>query len=329
MLLNLNTSLPLPWGLEPDFVLILFSSVLISVAVGSFSRMVLCMADRPLPNTAQSYEFETNRRMQLRAGSTTYLWFEPLIDELAAWFPLPRQHSGGTFWPAMLGLNKVHESLLRRGSPLPWTSSEFLTVTCLKSFAMGTATLLAALFFFSFPTSLIFALLIFGFYFYTNLQRLHRDATRRLGQIKQRLPYAVDLMALMMEAGAQFRESLVTVVDATQNHPLGEEFGKVLADDTAGKPLHQALNELHERLRDEDITEITCATNNADLLGTPRSVTYLRLAEEMRLRRSQRAEREIGHAKTMLTFPGFLISMVCMLIVLAPFVIRAIEQSIF
>ncbi len=308
--------------------LLLVASATLGLAAAWFSSVLLKIADRPLPTTAPSHEFEACRRLRLRAGSSFYRWFEPLVDDLSV--RIERLTSSGSHgWRrASLGLSAVQQSLRRGGDPLPWTAAEYSAVALLKSVALGFCALLAANALFSWKTAVCCATVVATLYYYSEFRRLKSAASDRLARIKQRLPYAIDLMALMMEAGATFRESLSTVVDDSRDHPLGNEFGKVLGDNTAGKPLHEALSELYDRLRDEDISEIVSTTNSAAMLGAPMSSTYLRLAEQMRLRRSQRAERLVGQAQTMITFPGFLIMLACMLTMLTPFLLDALRHPI-
>ena len=144
---------------------------------------------------------------------------------------------------------------------------------------------------------------------------------------KRRLPYAVDLIALMMEAGASFRESLATIVRENRGHALGEEFGQVLSEIEYGQTLRQALSNLRDRLADNELNEMIFAVHKAEELGTPLSMIFLRQAEQMRLMRSQWAERMAGKANANISFPGLIVMLGCMLIVIGPFVLNALSVS--
>ena len=68
-------------------------------------------------------------------------------------------------------------------------------------------------------------------------------------RIRNRLPFAVDLIALTMEAGGGFQECLATAVaENGKDHPLTEEFAEVLRQISLGRPRNEALQSLDDRL---------------------------------------------------------------------------------
>jgi tight adherence protein C len=149
-------------------------------------------------------------------------------------------------------------------------------------------------------------------------------AKKRLGRIRIRLPFAVDLISLTMEAGGGFQECLQTAVVENGEHPLTDELAEVLRQISLGRPRNEALRALQDRLQDEDINEMVFAINKGEELGTPLSAILRDQAEQMRLKRSQRGEKAAAEAEVNIVFPGMVLMIACLLIVIAPIVLPAI-----
>jgi tight adherence protein C len=143
---------------------------------------------------------------------------------------------------------------------------------------------------------------------------------------KRRLPFAVDLMALMMEAGAGFQDALRTAVTENSKHPLGEELSLVLRQSDLGEQRSKALESFQQRIADPDVRELVAAINRGEELGTPLSSILRTQADQMRLKRSQWGEKAAAEAQVSMTFPSMLIMIACLLLVLGPFVLPAISQ---
>lgn len=297
----------------------LAGAVLAGLAAGWLAFRLLAIAQRDPTTTAQSWDFEARRKIQLRDGSLLFRWFEPLIDELSE---LP-------FLQRVGQSESVESSLRQGGSALPWRASEFVGTAAMQGIITGLAVALVVSRYTGSVPAIILAPVVAIFTLWMSAGSLRKEAQRRMVRFKQRLPFAIDLMALMLEAGGDFRQCLTTVVNENQQHPVGDEFGRLLKGVSAGQPLRESLEQVQSRLRDEDINEIVFSVKNAEELGTPLSKTFLTLAEQMRLKRSQTAEKLVGQAQTMMTFPGMIIMIACLLITVAPFVLAAIGGSYF
>jgi tight adherence protein C len=164
--------------------------------------------------------------------------------------------------------------------------------------------------------------LVYGFL----MPKTIRDrAKRRLTRIRNRLPFAVDLIALTMEAGGGFQECLATAVaENGKDHPLTDEFAEVLRQISLGRPRNEALQALDERLHDDDVSEMVFAINKGEELGTPLSAILREQAEQMRLKRSQRGEKAAAEAQVNIVFPGMVVMIACLLVVIAPIVLPPI-----
>src|SRR5262249_30937417 len=150
--------------------------------------------------------------------SWSYRWFGPTIAALAAW---DRRNLTGQ-------VEKVKARLELAGVG-HWTGEEFLAarqVEALPAFVLGAAFGLLA----GGPlTALALGVVAYAVTVYATLGGLAGKARRRGDAIRQRLSYVIDLMALMLEAGAgTLRECLEKAATENADHPLGEELKRVL-----------------------------------------------------------------------------------------------------
>jgi tight adherence protein C len=305
-------SAPLNWTL-------ILGGLVSGIAVAWLAYQVCSMVFRPYRMTAESWEFEENRRIQIRTASRTYRWLEPLVEEL----------KGFSMLSQLGGLNGIENALRLRGTTIPWTAPEYLAVRAIQSFGVGLAVLLMVGMFAGLFVTIFLAVFAAFCFLRFGVQQLTGTATLRMARFKRRLPFAVDLLALMMQAGGGFRESLRTVVNESEGHPVGEEFAAVLRGLARGQSMRASLEELQNRMGDTDVDELVFAVVKAEELGTPLSKIFLSMADQIRLKRSQWAEMAAGKAQTMITFPGLVVMLACLLIVTAPFVIDAMENSPF
>ena len=155
-------------------------------------------------------------------------------------------------------------------------------------------------------------------------RRLTRLAQRRLLMIKRRLPFFLDLMTLLMEAGASFLESLKQAVREFEGHPVSVEFGRVLTDMNMGKTRSEAFDNLRRRLNDEEVSSIVGSVIQSEELGTPLSHIFRSQADLLRVKRSQRAETIAGEAGVNMLLPGVLVMAAAVLIILGPFALNYI-----
>ena len=67
-------------------------------------------------------------------------------------------------------------------------------------------------------------------------------------RIKRRLPFFLDLLTLLMEAGSSLLQALEEAVNEFRGQPVSQEFGRVLADIRLGRTRAEALLAMRERL---------------------------------------------------------------------------------
>jgi tight adherence protein C len=77
-------------------------------------------------------------------------------------------------------------------------------------------------------------------------------------------------------------------------------------------------------MADEDSKDLIGAIIQGETLGTPLAKSLRVQAEQLRLKRSQWAEKAAEESKVALVFPAMLIMAACLAIVVAPFVLSAL-----
>jgi Flp pilus assembly protein TadB len=299
----------------PEHQAIMLASFAMGLAVMLVAWTLLAMLLRDRRESAKTWEFEEHRWVQLRADSRTVRWFEPLVVELERALPSMKDKQR----------DQLSRQLSAAGESSAWEQPElFLAATIFEGLLSGVAAGLLATQLASGRTAVIAAVFCAVGYIYLRLKQLRDRADRRVRVIKARLPYAMDLMAFMMEAGAGFYEALATVVEENGDHVLGEEFGHVMHEIQLGRARSTALTHLGKRYHDVDIDELVFAINKGEETGTPLSEILRGQADQIRLKRSQWMERAVGEAQVWIVFPGMLIMLACLLIVMAPFILPAL-----
>lgn len=270
------------------------------------------------PSVAALSLFETQRREQMRQGSAVYRTLEPMIDRLAAWY---RAHQPER-------LERLGHSLRLAAEKLPWQPAEYLAARQLEGVLAGlTAALMGYLSLDSLPVAVVFGGAAGWSYPVLMAHDVSRRARQRRGRLKERLPYLVDLMALTMEAGATFAEALATAVQENAGHPVAEEFGEVLRETELGRSGRDALLALQQRLNDENVGELIFAIVKGEEMGTPLAQILRSQADQMRLKRSQTMEKEAAEAQVAIIFPGMLVMIACLLLIVAPFLLHVMADK--
>ncbi|MEO0530338.1 MAG: type II secretion system F family protein [Planctomycetota bacterium] len=312
--------------MNSETIPLLYGPVLIGLAVAVLLSHLLTVVYRLRPTTAQEWEFEKRRQMRMAEWSSLYRLFEPFISELvkladSRWF--------ASLTDGFKVNDSVQKSLDRLGTSVPFHRNEYLALTLFQGVLVGILTVACLRTTLSQPLLGITAISLVFMTCYAQLSELKGKAKRRLAEFKRRLPFSIDLLALTVDAGATFMESLETMVAENADNPVGEEFGELQRKVMSGQTMNDALEEMRLRMADPTVDEIVFSIVNSEKLGTPKSKTLLRLANQMRQKRSQSIEKAIGQAQTMMTFPGFIIMLACLLIVAAPFGLAALQQNVF
>ncbi|MBM4076569.1 MAG: hypothetical protein FJ267_13140 [Planctomycetes bacterium] len=177
------------------------------------------------------------------------------------------------------------------------------------------------------PAGIVMALMLVVLTGYLLRRRLRSTAAYRLLLIKRRLPFLLDLVTLLMEAGSTFLQALKEAVEEFQDHPVGVEFGRVLGELNLGKGRTSALESMKERLHDDEITGIVGAIIQGEQLGTPLATILRTQSDVLRIKRSQRAETVAGEAAVQMLLPGVLVMAATVLVILGPFLLNMLTAD--
>jgi tight adherence protein C len=113
---------------------------------------------------------------------------------------------------------------------------------------------------------------------------------RRVEQVEQDLPLALEMFATLSEAGLGFDGALARILGTRlADRPLALEFRAFQADLLAGRPRHESLRRLARRLEVTSVTIFVSALVQADQLGMGLANVLRAQSDDMRNRRRERA----------------------------------------
>lgn len=146
--------------------------------------------------------------------------------------------------------------------------------------------------------------------------------------ILKSLPDAFDLVTTCVEAGLGLEAALARVAEKVQG-PFGEELTLMLHDVALGKLRRDALREVADRTGVPDLTSFINAVIQAETMGTSIAAVLRVQADQMRIKRRQRAEQEAQAAPIKMMFPLVLFIFPTMFIViLGPAALSIYEQLV-
>ena len=174
----------------------------------------------------------------------------------------------------------------------------------------------------SWSLNLVFVVSVIGF-FYPDIW-INGKIERRKNEIIQSMPFAVDMLALSVEAGLDFIAAMTKVVEKAKPGPLTEEFEILIKEIRIGASRAEALRNLAWRV---DLIQISsfCATLiAADQVGASIGPILKALSTEIRQKRSAEAEKAGAKAATKILFPMMMFILPAVLIIVAvPLILQA------
>jgi len=156
---------------------------------------------------------------------------------------------------------------------------------------------------------------------------LKSQANERQVEILRSLPYALDLLVLMLRSGTSMRIAMARVIEDYARHPLGIELGQVLAEIDVGSPRAEAFKKMAERLKIPDITSLVDAIVQSEELGWPLADTLERLADRIHAERMLRAQATAGAAGVYVMLPSTLVLLSAVLLLFAPFIVMYLKTG--
>lgn len=132
---------------------------------------------------------------------------------------------------------------------------------------------------------------------------LKKTFQKRQLAIARALPFVLDLLTLSVEAGLDFMTSIKRIIERRKVDPLAEELIQMFREVQLGTTRRDALKNLSWRCSHADITSLTASLIQADELGTSMGDVLHIQADQMRVRRFQRAEKLAQQAPVKMLFP--------------------------
>ena len=153
-----------------------------------------------------------------------------------------------------------------------------------------------------------------------------RNARHR--SMQKALPYVLDLMTLSVEAGLDFMTAIRKIIERRVMDPLGEELMRVFHEIQVGKTRRQALRDMGLRVDQPDLSSVVSALVQADELGVSLGTILRIMADQMRMKRFQRAEKLAYEAPVKMLGPLLLLIFpAVMLFLLGPIVAQAFRSA--
>ena len=132
---------------------------------------------------------------------------------------------------------------------------------------------------------------------------LREQIQKRQKKIIRALPYALDLLTLSVEAGLDFQAAIQTVVDKAKAGPLTEEFSIMLSEIRMGRTREEALRNMAKRIQITQISSFVTNLIQADRMGTSLGKILRIQSTQMRIDRTQLAEKKANEAPVKMLFP--------------------------
>jgi tight adherence protein C len=303
-------------------VLVLIAAI--AVMVVSFRRSGQGAEDDPLQ--ARLAEF-------IQRGDVTSLEEIELSQPFSERVIVPLINRIGEF-SARFTPQKAIQSTARRlelaGNPWPIDAATFLAIRFILAVVL--AGLLIAVVLISPPSNPNDNFMYIGGAafagFYLPHLMLSSKITRRQKEIRNAMPDALDLLTICVEAGLGFDAALSKVAEKWQTE-LSLAFARVIREVQLGKVRRDALKDMSDRLGIAEMTSFVAAIIQSEQLGVSMAKVLRIQADQMRLKRRQRAEEEAHKAPIKMLIPmALLIFPSIMIIILTPAVMQIMGSGI-
>jgi len=225
--------------------------------------------------------------------------------------------------------DRIATKLVLAGSPAGWDAERVLAFKIIGAVAgfVGAILVLRLLDFSPFLQIVVIALLTFvGFVAPDSI--LNRKVQERQEDILRTLSDTLDLLTISVEAGLSLNAAIAQVV---QNVPgvLSSEFARMLQEIQLGVPRSDAFRHLAERTDVDELNAFALAMVQADVFGVSIASVLRTQAQQLRIKRRQRAEAKAQQTPVKIVFPLILCVLPALFVVIVgPGAIQIWEQFI-
>ncbi len=152
---------------------------------------------------------------------------------------------------------------------------------------------------------------------------------KRQKNIRKAMPDALDLLTICVEAGLGLDAAMSKVAEKWDNE-LAQAFGRAIREIQLGKARREALRDMAERVGIPEMTSFVAALIQTETLGVSMAKVLRIQADQMRMKRRQRAEEEAHKAPTKMLLPLVgLIFPTLFIVLLTPAALRLTKVKIF
>jgi len=229
-------------------------------------------------------------------------------------------------------LNSTNRKLELAGRTSKMDATVFITMEFIIGGIVGLVTFLLLRFLGNnFSMGRIFLLTIAMAFlgFYLPQYQLSRSITKRQKEIRKGLPDALDLLTICVEAGLSFDGAMAKVAEKWDNE-ISMAFARVIQEIQLGKLRREALRDMQANIGVSEMTSFVAAIIQSELLGVSMAKVLRVQADQMRVRRRQRAEEEAHKAPIKMLIPmAFIMFPSIMIILLTPAVLQIMQSNIF
>lgn len=157
-------------------------------------------------------------------------------------------------------------------------------------------------------------------------KRLDGSVKARQANIQRQLPDTMDLLTISVEAGLGFEQALERVIDSVPGE-LSDEYARMMGEVRAGATRADALRAMDERVGIEEIKTFAMAIIQADAYGISIGKVLRGQADEMRIKRRQRAQEQAMKTPVKMLLPITLfIFPVLLIVILAPAFMNIVDN---
>lgn len=165
-----------------------------------------------------------------------------------------------------------------------------------------------------------------GFYF--PQLWLSSKISKRQTEIRKAMPDALDLLTICVEAGLGFDAAMAKVCEKWESE-LSLAFARVIQEIQLGKLRRDAMRDMADRVGIAEMTSFVAAVIQSEQLGVSLSKVLRIQADQMRIRRRQRAEEEAHKAPIKMLIPmALLIFPSLMIVLLTPAALRLVKSML-
>jgi tight adherence protein C len=234
----------------------------------------------------------------------------------------------GRFAPAQ-SQERARHRLELAGNPGNLTPSTFLVIRFVTMFLLGGAVFgLMIIGQASLIRRIAFTVIVTILGFYLPVLWLSSQIRRRQGRIVRQLPDILDLLTICVEAGLGLDQAIQRVVEKSDNE-LSQEFGRYLHETRLGRSRREAFESMAHRMEVPDVTTFVAAVIQATDLGVTMARILHVQADQMRVRRRQRAEQEAHRAPIKMVFPlVFLVFPSILIVLIGPSLLVLLESGV-